>query len=316
MSSTDAGSSGVSSWSPSPVWSGFAGRLASVLQALQEDQFLVVSAKKSSLYVQLACQGFYGLRMETTSNQYLSETEQLTDMQINMLADLGWNRPAEEEEDEVRDKPPEGSPNFHIDFSTPVSFDGAAELAVKTLSLVHRIPHPGYLEYEAFDSDGNSIPIPDLGLKRMTRYATPDPQKMRQTLLSTIREFTRLSDLNYDRKGNIGIRFGSVVTFISYMEKPPSVRFHSPLVTEIKESPELNARLNELNSGTWSMHFFHRNNTIQTVSDIPAAPFSADHIIQALTMFNEIADGMDDILAAEFGGKTAFAGTMPTLVTQ
>jgi len=233
-----------------------------------------------------------------------------------MLADLGWNRPTDDNEDKGRDKASEGSPNFHIDFSTPVYFDGAAELAVKTLSLVHRIPHPGYLEYEAFDSDGNSIPIPDLGLKRMTRYASPDPQKMRQALLTTIREFTGLSKLDYDQKGNMGIRFGSVLIFISYMEKPPSVRFHSPLVVEIKESPELHVRLNELNSKIWSMHFFHRNNAILAVSDIPAAPFSADHIIQALAMFNEIADGMDDLLVAEFGGKTAFAGTMPTLVTQ
>ncbi len=316
MSSTVADFSDVLSWSPPPAWSGFTRRLASVLQDLQEDQFLVVSVKKSSLYVQFAAQGYYGLHVETTSNKYLTGLEQLNDTQTRMLADLGWNRPTEDNEDEVQDKAPEGSPNFHIDFSTPVSFDDVAELAVKTLSLVHRIPHPGYLEYEAFDSDGNSIPIPDLGLKRMTRYASPDPQTMRQTLLSSIREFTRLNDLSYDQKGNIGIRFGSVVTFISYMEKPPSVRFHSPLVTGVKESPKLHARLNELNSGIWSIHFFHRNNTILAVSDIPAAPFLADHIIQALTMFNEIADGIDDLLAAEFGGKTAFAGTMPTLITQ
>jgi len=299
----------------SPAWTQFAQRLASVLQGLQEDQYLVISAKQSGLYVQFAGQGFYGIRMETISNHYLDRPEKLTDHQLRILAELGWNPPTENIEDKSQDKDPEGSPNFYIDHSTPVAFDAVAEMTVKTLSQVHRIPHPGYLEYKAFDSHGNSLPVPGLGLKRATEHPS-DPQKTRQNLLSTIRGFTGLSGLEYDQSGNIGIQFGSMITLIRYNEKPPSIRLHSPLVSGVRPSPELFARLNELNSGIGCMHFFHRNNLIIAISDIPAAPFYAEHVLQSLRMFNEIADGLDELLAKEFGGKTAFAENIPTTIKQ
>jgi hypothetical protein len=300
----------------SPAWAQFAQRLASVLQGLQEDQFLVISAKQSAPYVQFVGQGFYGIRMETISNQYLDRPEKLTEHQLHMLAELGWNHPTKNIEDKSQDKDPEGSPNFYIDHSTPVSFDTAAEVAVTTLAAVHKIPHPGYLQYEAFDSDGNSISISALGLKRMTRSDESNPQKIRQDLLSIIKKITGLTDLQYNQDGNIGIRSGSLLALIRYEEHPPSIRFHSPLVSGIEESPELHVRLNELNSGVGCMHFFYHNNRVIAVSDIPAAPFHAGHFLQTFKMFYEIADGVDELLAGEFGGKTAFAHTMPTTTKQ
>ncbi len=299
----------------SPVWAQFAQRLSSVLQGLLEDQYLVISAKQSNLYIQFAGQGFYGLLMETISNQYLSETEQLDDSQIDMLVYLGWNKPTDDLEAEKNEQGPDGSPNFYINNPKPVSFDAVAELTVKTFSQVHKIPHPGYLEYDAFDSDDNIFTVPGLGLKQATKHPS-NHKKMRQDLLRTIRGFTGISDLKYDQNGNIGIRSGSVVTFIRYKEKPPSIRFHSPLVSEVKEGPELFARLNELNSRIGCMHFFHRNYTIVAISDIPAAPFNARHVLQSLKTFSSIADGLDEVLAVEFGGKTAFGKPVSTIIKQ
>ncbi len=314
MSKTRA-TQGPSSPSIPIVWLEFGQRLSSVLQSLQEDQFLIISAKQSNMYVQFAGQGFYGLHVETISNQYLSETEHLDDSQIHMLMELGWNRPTDGLESEEKEKSPEGSPNYYIDNPQPVDFDGAAELSVKTFFQVHRIPHPGYLEYNAFDYQGNPIQFPNIGLKQASAHIS-GPQKIEQNLLMTIRGATGLKELKYDQNGNIGIKFGSIITFIRYKEKPPSIRFHSPLVSEVEATPELFAKLNELNSGIGSMHFFHRNDLIIAISDIPAAPFSAEHIIQTLRMFNEIADGLDDLLSGEFGGKTAFGSSFPTTMKQ
>ena len=299
------------------AWAQFAQRLASVLQGLQEDQYLVISAKQSSgLYVQFVGQGFYGIRIETVSNQYLDRPEKLTDHQLHKLAELGWKPPTENIKDKSQDKDPEGSPNYYIDYSPPVPFDAAAQVAVTTLTAVHKIPHPGYLQYEAFDSDGNSISIQALGLKRMARIADSNHHNIRGDLLSTIKRFTGLTDLQYNQDGNIGMRLGSLLAFVRYDEHPPSIRFHSPLVSGIEESPELYARLNELNSGVGCMHFFYHNNRVIAVSDIPAVPFHAGHFLQAFKMFYEIADGVDELLVGEFGGKTAFAHTMPTTTKQ
>ena len=299
----------------SPAWFELADRLAKVLKNMQEDQFLVLSVKRSGLYVQFAGQGSYGLRMETTSNQYLSKMEQLTNDQIAMLGTLGWKQPSKNADDEIPDKNPDGSPNFFIDHPVPVPFDAVSDLTIRTFAEVLQVPHPGYLEYDAFDSDDNIFTVPGLGLKQATKHPS-NHKKMRQDLLRTIRGFTGISDLKYDQNGNIGIRSGSVVTFIRYKEKPPSIRFHSPLVSEVKEGPELFARLNELNSRIGCMHFFHRNYTIVAISDIPAAPFNARHVLQSLKTFSSIADGLDEVLAVEFGGKTAFGKPVSTIIKQ
>ncbi len=37
--------------------------------------------------------GAHGLRMETTGNQYRTKSEQLSDRQINLLIETGWNPP-------------------------------------------------------------------------------------------------------------------------------------------------------------------------------------------------------------------------------
>ncbi|MFO8084827.1 MAG: hypothetical protein R6U27_10970 [Desulfobacterales bacterium] len=302
----------ISSAKISSAWIQFADRLAQVLKNLQEDQFVVLSVKQSGLYVQLVGQGSYGLRMETTSNYYLSKSEQLEENQIAMLIKLGWNHPTRMD-DKMSDKNPDGSPNFFIDHSVPVPFDALSDLTIRTFAEVLRVPHPGYLEYNDFDSDGNSIPIPGLNLKRMKENDNIDPQEMKQYLLSTIRDFTGLTDLAYNQDKEIGIRFGSVVTFIRCMDKPPSIRFYAPLVSEVKDSPQLNARLNEFNSGIACMHFFHRNGIIIAMVEIPASPFIFDHVIQSLKMFAEISNGVDELLSAEFGGKKAFSEIIPSL---
>src|SRR5574338_87685 len=71
-------------------WPAFAQRLASVLGALQEDQYLVVSLKGTDRYVQFAAQGHWGLRAECVSNEYLSGPERLDERQLARLRDLGW----------------------------------------------------------------------------------------------------------------------------------------------------------------------------------------------------------------------------------
>ena len=52
----------------SVAWPPFAQKLAATLEKLQEDQYLILSVKRSNRYVQFAVQGSFGIRVETTSN--------------------------------------------------------------------------------------------------------------------------------------------------------------------------------------------------------------------------------------------------------
>jgi len=110
----------------SVAWPPFEQKLAAVLEKLEEDQFLVVSAKRSNLYVQFAAQGAHGMRVETASNSYLEKSEQLNEQQSSALIEAGWHAPT----GSPTDYDPDGSPNFFVDFSAPVPFEAVANLTI------------------------------------------------------------------------------------------------------------------------------------------------------------------------------------------
>ncbi|GAB6061242.1 TY-Chap domain-containing protein [Desulfonatronum parangueonense] len=117
------------------VWTAFAENLAQVLAGLQEDQYLILEAKRSNRYIQFAGQGAYGLRMETTSNHYLLKSDQLTEQQIALLTENGWNSPTRTPEALPEDDPG-GSPNFFIDHPLPVAYNTVADLTVRTFDAI------------------------------------------------------------------------------------------------------------------------------------------------------------------------------------
>jgi hypothetical protein len=296
------------------VWTAFAENLAQVLAGLQEDQYLILVAKQSNRYIQFAGQGLHGLRMETTSNHYLEKSEQLSEHQIAMLVDNGWNNPTRPPETLPEDDP-EGSPNFFIDHPLPVAYKSVVDLVIKTFDTFLRVTHPAWLEYDAFDSDRNSLAFPTLGVKRRVRPADQDPDQMRQRLLTTVQEFTGLGDLAVDQDGDIALQVGTAIVFLRYQADPPLVRLYSPLVSNLMASPGLFARLNELNKRGGHLHFFFDQGRVIAVADVHAAPFIADHVSWVLKTFCDIVDDVDDLLVYEFGGETAFKERMVSVLT-
>jgi hypothetical protein len=149
----------------SAAWPAFHERLTETLRAMTEDQYLIVTRKETNRFVQFAAQGFYGLRAEVVCNSFLSGPERLTDEDEAMLRAFGWSVPTSgpgvgPEFD------PDGSPNFFTEWDDPVDHAEVATLAVRTLIEVLDVPHPGCLEYTAFDFEGNTLVLPSLGLKR------------------------------------------------------------------------------------------------------------------------------------------------------
>lgn len=199
----------------SKAWSPFAEKLALTLANLQEDQYLILSVKHANRFVQFAAGGAHGMRMETTSNHYLSKQEQLTERQMGGLLDAGWQSPTGTGEESTPERDPDGSPNYFVDLDAPVNFVSVANLTVHTFAEILRIPHPFWLEYAAFDDESNMLVLPELGLKLATSAPQvdnlPDVSEM---LKATLCEVTGLSELDFDDGGDIAIRYGSVVAFV------------------------------------------------------------------------------------------------------
>ncbi len=299
----------------STAWPPFTERLAEVLGALEEDQYLAITVKGTNRFVQFAARGAFGMRAETTSNSFLARSDRLSPTQVAALVDAGWKARSGRPDDATPENDPDGSPNFFAEFRPPVPFGAIAQLTVRTLAEVLRVPHPGFLAYEAFDVQGGSVVLPMLGLKRAEprsgQNSESDPAHL---LLDTVRACTGISDLNFDREGDIALRYGSVGVLLRLVDQSRYVRISSALVSDVEEAPELLARLNEINATWGQLHLYFQDRSIFAVSSLPSDPFVAEHVAHALEEFCQVADGMDALLQSEFGGRTTFADSTPSSV--
>jgi hypothetical protein len=133
-------------------------------------------------------------------------------------------------------------------------------------------------------------------------------------LLATLKETTGIDDLDFDKDGDVGILFGSAITFVRAISDPLFVHIYSPILRDVEESPALYARLNDMNANEHLIRFVHRNGNIYGICDISASPYVSEHVAEAFKYFCSIADGMDSLLREEFGGHTTYTETMPSTV--
>ena len=92
------------------------------------------------------------------------------------------------------------------------------------------------------------------------------------------------------------------------------MRLVARLVSGLKESPRLVARINELNAAVGHPHFVVSDGSVWSVADLPATPYVHQHVVEALQDFCRTSDAIDELLQAEFGGHTTFVESMPSLL--
>ncbi len=156
----------------SKEWKLLGDRLALAIADLDEDEYLIVGEKTRNVYVQFSAQGFFGMRMEAVSNEFLEQDDKLSKEELRSLRSLGW-RPPTYVRSKVAQEPPVGSCNYYLDADNPVPYKKMASIAMETLQNVYRTRHPTALQYKAFSSTGYLIRFPTLGLKRDPSEVTP-----------------------------------------------------------------------------------------------------------------------------------------------
>jgi hypothetical protein len=285
-------------------WREFEERLTKTLKAMVEDDYLIISVKQTNRFVQFSAQGAHGMRAEATSNPFLTGSDKLSDGQISWMTELGWHPPTGTPETAIPALDPDGSPNFFRDFRSSPPYSKIAALAVRTFVTVFDVPSPWFLEYKAFDNEGNKKSLPILGLKRTISNPELNTAKLANLLRSTLRERSGISDLDFDKDGDLGLRYGGINIYVRLVGLPPQVRFFAPLVTGVRDSNRLFRRLNEINAGSGPAHLLFQQGVIYAVNDIPAWPHVAEHVIGTLEQISEMADGLDDFLEVEFDGRT------------
>ena len=151
----------------SAAWKELQQHLAETLADLAEDEYLIIEDKHTQRFVQFMAQGRHGMRAEAVSNAFLTPAAQLSKETIAALLSLGWQAPTYDMSD-VDVEPPDGSPNFFLDLTEPVSHRELAALAVVTLRDHYGVRYPGELQYTGKSAcdDSVSVRFPSLRLKR------------------------------------------------------------------------------------------------------------------------------------------------------
>lgn len=286
-------------------WAPFAQNLSQVLARLEEDQFLILSAKQGNRFLQFSCQGAWGTRIEVVSNHFLKGDDRLTRQEMAWLCRHGWNAPTGTPKQATPDKDPDGSPNYYIDVPLSVSVSDIVNVVIDTLIHGLGLPYPGALNYESFDSEGGALAFQELGLKPSARAGSP----LIDQVLSVYRDVTGIEDLGFDEDGDVSVRFGAIV--ISAVQLDNVVRLFSALVTEVAETPALFRKINQINDGVHRIRVFLHDNVVYAVLDVPANPFVPAHLITAMNEFAEVAEGLAIVLRAEFAGKAVIEPAGP-----
>jgi hypothetical protein len=275
-------------------WPLFEEKLTSVLSKLKEDQFLIISAKKGNRYVQFACQGAWGMRVEVTGNHFLEDEDRLNRRQMSWLRSHGWNAPTRKVSEARPDKDPDGSCNYYIDVPAPFAVGEIAHIAIKALVNPMQIFHPASMVYEAFDGNQKMLSFEELGLKPAVQRGKPLLERM----LEVFREVTGIADLNSDDDGEILIPYGKIVVraFPLYSK----VRLLSVLITDMDESPALLYRLNQINMGPHGIRCILHKKTVIAAFDLLANPFVPDHLAEEIREFSVVAEALALDICAEF----------------
>jgi len=86
---------------------------------------------------------------------------------------------------------------------------------------VMQVPYPGFLEYEAFDSDRNTEALPNLGLKRTIRDPEIKVSELADRLLRALKEATGVAKIEYDEDGEVGLQYLNATVFVRLNGQPP-----------------------------------------------------------------------------------------------
>lgn len=287
-------------WDLPTHWHDLASALRLTLAQMKEDEFLILICKGSNRFVQFSRQ-HRCMRIEATSNHFLSRRDALGPKEINTLHRLGWRSPTGSPEQATPERDPDGSCNFFQEVPIQHDYSGQVTMAIKTLFLVMGAPHDGYLAFQAFDVGGDDLSFAGLGIKREQHDPDLRMGELADRLLDVLKEITGCATLEFDGDGDVALEFDGQSCLVRLAGQPPMVKFYLPLHSTAKPSKALWESLNQLNVYGGPVRHFWTNDCAYAMLDIPAWPLQAQHVETSLALFSSVASKSGLWLHAEFG---------------
>jgi hypothetical protein len=110
-----------------------------------------------------------------------------------------------------------------------------------------------------------------------------------------------------DAEGDVAIRVGSTMLFLRASRDAQEVVIFAAVVHDVAGRSRAAEVLNDLNvEARWVKFQLIRDRVFVSVS-VLSRPFVPAHLHQAVRILSEVADGIDDELAAKLKGRTTFS---------
>jgi hypothetical protein len=120
-------------------------------------------------------------------------------------------------------------------------------------------------------------------------------------------ELLGLEKLQVMDDGTIPVRMGSSSFFLRLLGlEDPTLQVYSPVLTEVKKTPELLERLNEINAGSTFVRAFWVDDQVMIATELVADTLDKQELSNAIDVVSDMADAIDDELQKAFGGTTTF----------
>ena len=289
--------------STAEAWTEFEGRLSEVISMVDDSDDLRISTESAgAAMAPLLC--FSSpvrdlLRCEAAGEGPPAEVARLTPEQRDALLAIGWQPPS--------DQGPRPTPNFWVEDRQDRS-DVVAAMAVAALRDVYGVPHPVFL-------------APDQ-LSEVLRGPTPvEPVLEQGGAVERSRDVQQRLDAQVDAEltamyghppmrdgeGDVAIRVGSTMLFLRTSADAQEVVVFAAVVHDIAGRSRAAEVLNDLNvAARWVKFQLVRDRVFVTLS-VLARPFVPEHLRQAVRILSEVADGIDEELAAKLDGRTTFS---------
>jgi hypothetical protein len=304
--------------STAQAWAEFQNRLSEVISMIDDTADLTIGIESGGSgpapFVRLSSPRPGVIRCEAASNAVLGDNFQLPGELLAAMEQQGWQPPTVGSEEAAAEEV-EPTPNFWIELPQ-VESDRLSELAVSALCDIYGVQHPVFLA-----PDQLAEALQPIQARVETESSSRVVEVERTDLQATMpRDQQHLDDLVdaelaeiyghlpiRDADGDVAIRVGSTMLFLRTSSDGQEVVLFAPVVHDIAGRSRAAEVLNDLNvEARWVKFQLIKDRVFVTIS-VLSRPFVPAHLRQAVRILSDVADGIDDDLAAKLNGRTTFS---------
>jgi hypothetical protein len=130
----------------------------------------------------------------------------------------------------------------------------------------------------------------------------------RSHVVECTRKAFELSEVTVDGDGDLPMRYGTAMYFLSIRGDGRKVKAWSPVVGPVKGSAALLRELNEVNAGLLVSRVFWGDDQVVAEGMLPIEELTPELLRELCVEVGQTADSVGSMVSAVFGGSVSFSG--------